>query len=364
MRMGKFALVGLSGLFVNEILLFVLTEFAGLYFVLSGIIAVEISILTNFILNERWTFADREKKQSMWRKLGKYNTFSLAGLAINVALLFLFTTFFMMHYLVSNIVAVIAVFFWNYFINRKFTWQYKMPAATLSVSKNPLVSIIIPTYNEKENIGVIMPRIFGALGSHGIKGEVIIVDDNSPDGTGAEAEKMKATYNVKVMRRKGKLGLSSAVLEGMKIAEGEVIGVMDADLSHPPEAIPSLVKPILEDCADITVGSRYAGGRVQGWPLKRKVISKVASLLAKPLTNVKDPMSGFFFFKKCLLDGKKLNPSGYKIGLEIFVKSESRIAEIPYTFMDRKYGESKLGLMEDIQYLAHLARLYWYKVNR
>jgi dolichol-phosphate mannosyltransferase len=295
----------------------------------------------------------------------KYNSISFSGLAINVALLFCFTSFLGIYYLTSNAIAIVVVFFWNYFVNRRFTWKSESNPKMIAVSKNPLVSIIIPTYNEKENIGIIVPEIFSTLERQGMKGEVIIVDDNSPDGTGKVAEVMGRKYSVKVIHRPGKFGLSSAVLEGFKRADGEIIGVMDADLSHPPEIIPSLVKPIMEDAADITVGSRYAGGEIKGWPFKRKVISKAASLLAKPLTDVKDPMSGFFFFKKRLLEGKELNPSGYKIGLEIFVKSDSaRTVEIPYTFSDRRFGKSKLDLKEDFAYLKHLIKLYWYKVNR
>ena len=365
MRIGKFAAVGLSGLFVNEILLFVLTEFAGLYFVLSGIIAVEISIITNFVLNERWTFGDMVKREGLRKRFVKYNSISLTGMVINVALLFCFTNFLGIYYLVSNAMAIIVVFFWNYFVNRRFTWKNEKAASAPVTSKNPLVSIIIPTYNERENIEIIVPRIFSALKKQSIRGEVIIVDDNSPDGTGEVAENMKGKYSVKVIHRSGKLGLSTAVIEGMKRAEGEIIGVMDADLSHPPELIPELVRPIIENNFYITIGSRYAdGGNVIGWPFKRKIVSKVASLLAKPLTNVKDPMSGLFFFKKDAIKTGELNPTGYKIGLEIFVKNCSqKIMEIPYTFTDRKKGKSKLGAKENMEYLIHLAKLYWYKVN-
>jgi len=365
MRIGKFATVGLSGLAVNEILLFLLTDFFGLYFVLSGVIAVEASIITNFVLNERWTFSDREKKERAAKRFGKYNLVSLAALAINVALLFCFTAFFGVYYLVSNILAIIVVFFWNYFVNRSFTWKYDRPAKTFGISKNPLVSIIVPTYNEVENIETLVTSIFRALGSHKIKGEIVIVDDNSPDGTAAAAEKLKERYEVKVIRRADKGGLSSAVLDGLKAAHGEIIGVMDADLSHPPEAISGLVKPLLEGKADMTIGSRYvAGGKTSGWPVKRKVVSKTASILARPLTGVRDPMSGFFFFKRGIIEGKTLNPSGYKIGLEILVKSDSRrIDEIPYVFVERRKGKSKLGMKENMEYLLHLVKLYWHKIN-
>ncbi len=364
MRMGKFALVGLSGLAVNEALLFLLTEYAGLYYLVSGIAAVETSIITNFTLNERWTFADKHKG-SAEKRFAKYNLVSLAGLTINVTLLFCFTGFLGIYYLVSNAFAIVAVFFWNYFVNRVLTWKDEAPALDKpAMSANPLVSIIIPTYNEAENIAALVPRIFGSMDKRGLKSEVVIVDDNSPDGTGEIAEGMKAKFDVKVIHRRGKLGLSTAVIEGIEKAEGEIVGVMDADLSHSPELIPELVEPIARNEFDVTVGSRYSNGwGITDWPVKRRMISKGATMLARPLTGVKDPMSGFFFFNRRVIEGKDLNPSGYKIGLEIIVKSGSNIKEIPYTFIDRKHGKSKLGLKEDVQYLIHLARLYWYKAN-
>ncbi len=365
MRIGKFALVGITGLVINEFLLFYFTEFLTLYYVLSSFIAIEISILSNFIFNEIWTFKDREKRSFVLKRLGKYNFFSLGGMLINVALLYVLTSFFGIYYLASNIIAVIIAFSWNYLINLRFTWRYEKPSIKHTI-KNPQVSIIIPTYNERENIRKLIPEIFRVLENKRLKGEIVIVDDNSPDGTGEFAEKLKGEYNVKVIHRKAKLGLSSAVMEGFRKAEGGITGVMDADFSHPPSAIPDLVKPILSKEADLTIGSRYVeGGKIKGWPLKRKIISRGASLLAKPLTDVKDPMSGFFFFSSDVIKDTVLKPDGYKIGLEIFVKgNHSKIREIPYTFVDRERGKSKLGLKEDMEYLVHLVKLYWYKVNR
>lgn len=227
------------------------------------------------------------------------------------------------------------------------------------------VSIIIPTYNESENVKAFVPAIFDAFAKAGIAVEVIIVDDNSPDGTAEAADGMKGKYNVKVLRRPEKMGLSSAVIEGMAKAEGGIIGVMDADLSHPPGAISEMIKPIIEKRFDITVGSRYVkGGGIGSWPLKRMIISKGAKLLARPVIGLKDPLSGFFFFRKSVIEGKALNPSGYKIGLEIFVKSGNvRIAEIPYIFSDRKRGKSKLGWMEYVRYLQHISRLYAHRIR-
>jgi dolichol-phosphate mannosyltransferase len=224
------------------------------------------------------------------------------------------------------------------------------------------ISIIIPTYNEKENIAILIPKVFQILRKSKIKGEIVIVDDNSPDGTGETAEKMKRNYNVKILHRKSKKGLSSAVINGFKIATGDILGVMDADLSHPPEIIPKLIKTIINDGFDVVVASRYVkGGGCENWSLIRKVESKGASLLARIVTNIKDPMSGFFFFKKNVIKNVELNPIGFKIGLEILVKGKyDKVKEVPYIFRNRKYGESKVKVQEYVNYLRHLYRLSIY----
>jgi len=226
-------------------------------------------------------------------------------------------------------------------------------------------SIIIPTYNEKENLPLLAEKIFKVFKESSIDGEVVVVDDNSPDGTGKIAEKLKKKYKVQVLHRKAKLGLSSAVLDGIKIAKGDVIGVMDADGSHPPEEIPKFFDAI-ENGSDFAIGSRYKkGGKIGDWELKRKIVSKGAKLLAKPLTNISDPLSGFFFFRKNLINGIELNPKGFKIGLEILVKSKhKKIVEIPHTFIVRRKGESKLKLVEYINYLHHLFFLYFLKAKQ
>lgn len=232
--------------------------------------------------------------------------------------------------------------------------------------KENFISVIVPTYNERENIAILIPRIFSSLENNAMRGEVIVVDDGSPDGTADVAEKLGGKYPVRVLRRPRKEGLSSAVIAGFEKAEGDVIGVIDADLSHPPEEIPTLARPLLEKSADITVASRYVrGGSIENWPLGRRIVSKGAGLLAKPVANLKDPLSGFFFFRRSVIDGKKLNPTGYKIGLEVIVKSGgARIFEIPYTFSDRTRGESKLGIGEYVNYLRHLSKLYMHKIRR
>ena len=222
------------------------------------------------------------------------------------------------------------------------------------------ISIIIPTYNEKENIKKLIISINKILKKDF---EIIIVDDHSPDGTGKIVDELSKKYPVKCVHRKGKLGLSSAVIEGFKAAKGPVIGVMDADFSHDINIVPQLIKPIINNEAELTIGSRYIkGGEIENWPLKRKVISRGATLLSLPLTKIKDPMSGFFFLKKEVIEGIELNAKGYKILLEIIVKgSYDKVKEIPYTFVDRKSGKSKLNKSEYIDYLKNLFNLIKYK---
>jgi dolichol-phosphate mannosyltransferase len=219
------------------------------------------------------------------------------------------------------------------------------------------LSIVIPTYNEKENIQSLIQKIQIEFEKSSIKGEIIIVDDNSPDGTGDILEELKKkTKNLKIIHRKGKFGLSSAVLEGWKIAEGEVLGVMDADLSHPPEKIHELYNPIKNNQVDFTIGSRYAkGGEIEGWNFKRKIMSKGATFLARFFTSVRDPMTGFFIIKKECIKDKTINPKGFKILLELILKADyKKIKEIPIKFTNRIKGKSKADASEIFLYLKNL----------
>ncbi len=223
--------------------------------------------------------------------------------------------------------------------------------------------MIIPTYNERDNLEELVRRTSAACSGTKMGHEIVIVDDNSPDGTGALAEELGKSFSVKVVHRAGKLGLSTAVLEGFKAASGSILVVMDADLSHPPEKISEMVERITKGDADMVIGSRYVpGGHVENWPFHRRVISKGATLLARGLTKVKDPMSGFFALKRGVVEGVQLDPVGYKIGLEILVKGKaSKVEEVPITFADRKAGKSKLGASVTMKYIDHCIRLYEHK---
>ncbi len=227
------------------------------------------------------------------------------------------------------------------------------------------ISIVIPTYNESENLPILIDRIVKVLEQSGIEGQIIVVDDDSPDKTWEIANDLNKTYgNIEVVRRQGKRGLSSAVLDGFTESGSPILGVMDADLSHPPEKIPELVEPILNREADITIGSRYINsGEIEQWPLMRKLSSKLATLAACKLTSVKDPMSGFFFLRREVIENIELNPKGFKIGLEILVRGKyGNVIEVPIKFRDRIYGETKLSQKVIIDYLIHVTRLYIYKI--
>ncbi len=237
----------------------------------------------------------------------------------------------------------------------------------------PMLSLVIPTYNEKNNIPTLLEKLFAIFREDGIKAEVIIVDDNSPDGTADVVESMKKKYEgLKLLRRSGKLGLSSAVLDGFAMAKGDILAVMDADMSHPPEAIAKMYKaintiiPKENKTPDFVIGSRYIkGGGIVGWKTYRKIVSKGATLLARPFTKAHDPMSGLFMIrKKCLLDND-FNAKGFKIGLELLMKANWKIVkEVPYTFRDRMKGKSKAGIKEYYLYLYNLAGYCRYKWTR
>lgn len=226
-----------------------------------------------------------------------------------------------------------------------------------------MLSVIIPTYNEADNVAELIERIERSL--NGRSFEIIVVDDNSPDGTAKIVEGLGKDH-IKVLKRPKKLGLASAILDGMKVADGNIIAVMDADLQHPPELLPELLKKV-EDGYDIAIASRYVdGGKVEEWSFFRKLISKGAIFLSHALfprtRQIKDVISGYFAFRRSVLDGVKLNPIGYKLLLEILVKGKyDKVIEIPYTFKPRKKGKSKIGLNEIINYVKHLFRLSEYR---
>lgn len=227
-------------------------------------------------------------------------------------------------------------------------------------------SIVIPTYNEAGGIEQLLRGLDGVFKANGLDGEIIVVDDNSPDGTGAIVDRL-AELPVRCLHRPGKMGLSSGVIDGWKTArpESQALGAMDADFSHDINVFPAMVEALESGKYGLAVGSRYVpGGGIANWPTRRIVTSRVACMLARPLTNVKDVTSGYFLVKREALDGVELDPIGFKIGLEVIAKGHyGKAVEIPYVFKDRTVGESKLNQKEIINYLKQLRKLYTAKLR-
>jgi dolichol-phosphate mannosyltransferase len=223
-------------------------------------------------------------------------------------------------------------------------------------------SIVVPTYNEAGGIERLITTLTELFKTNALDGEIVVVDDNSPDGTGDIVDRLEsAGFPVRCLHRPGKLGLSSGVIDGWKFArpESQALGAMDADFSHDATIIPEMVHALANGYG-LAIGSRYVrGGGITNWPLKRKITSLVAIALAKPLTSVRDITSGYFLVRREALDGVELDPIGFKIGLEVIAKAHyGRAIEVPYVFVDRIAGESKLNSNEIFNYLRQLRRIY------
>lgn len=251
--------------------------------------------------------------------------------------------------------------------------------AALSNSNSVTFSIVIPTYNESDNIIRLITEIEKNIPKSDST-EIVIVDDNSPDGTGKLVENYikeqklndikenlpnSKNHRVKLVHRSEKNGLIPAILDGVKQSSGVNILIMDADFSHPPEIIPRMMNELKLNPDTIIVGSRYVeGGRVIGWPKKRKLLSRGASTLARfglNVKSVKDPMSGLFALPRTLIQNISIDTKGYKILLEILVKNKQvPIIEIPYTFTDRQSGKSKMSYNVIFNYAEAIWQLYWH----
>lgn len=232
------------------------------------------------------------------------------------------------------------------------------------------LTVIVPTLNEEENVAAIVGAVNGVLAESGIRGEVLVVDDGSKDGTIPIVREIAGRHeNVRLIVRTTDHGLSRSVVEGFGAARSDIFLVIDADFSHPPELIPRLYEAILGG-ADIAVGSRYTkGGAIEEWPLARRAISLGATVFGRLLfPGVTDPVSGLFAVRREVVDGAPLAPRGYKILMEILGRGRWRtFVEIPYVFKDREGGESKLRpgtVLDFFRQWAGLAGKEWARVVR
>jgi dolichol-phosphate mannosyltransferase len=206
------------------------------------------------------------------------------------------------------------------------------------------VSIIVPTFNEAENIAPLVSQIIAAAVP--IR-EILCIDGGSTDGTVDAIHSLATGHPVRLIEQERDApGLAAAIMAGARAAGGDILVVMDADLSHPPERIKDLLDPLFANAADITVGSRYVpGGSTPGWPLWRRAMSRTASALAKPLTGVHDSMGGFFAISRSRLLAIAPPTSGFKIVFETIVRGgrDLRVREVPIAFRDRARGKSKMS---------------------
>jgi dolichol-phosphate mannosyltransferase len=230
----------------------------------------------------------------------------------------------------------------------------------LKVPSPAALSIVVPTYNERDRLADLVTAIFASYEAEQLDAELIIVDDNSPDGTGALADALARQHRIRVLHRAGKQGLGTAVIAGFELATAPIVGVIDADLSHPPAVLPRMTAVMQQTGADVVIASRYIpGGGVRNWPLSRRLMSRVACLLARGLTPVRDAASGFFLIRRELVQGVRISAGGFKICLELLVRSRpSLVIEVPYVFEDRAAGESKMSLKEALGYVVQLRELY------
>ncbi len=247
----------------------------------------------------------------------------------------------------------------------------EVPSGAFEISARPLaaspvkLSVVIPTFNESGNLREMVQRLTDLLeGPLDGAYELIVVDDDSPDRSWEVAQGLISEYpRLRVMRRVGERGLSTAVIRGWQAARGDVLGVIDADLQHPPEVTLALFREI-EGGADLALASRHvAGGGVSDWALYRRVVSRGAQLLGLILLpgvlgRVSDPMSGYFMVKRAAIAGAPMSPLGYKILIEVIGRGSVRwIAEVGYVFSERAVGESKATWRVYADYLRHLVRL-------
>jgi dolichol-phosphate mannosyltransferase len=236
----------------------------------------------------------------------------------------------------------------------------------LSAASPPVLSIIVPTYNERDRLPELVSSIFAAFASESLDGELIVVDDNSPDGTGALAEELARERRIRVVHRAGKLGLGTAVIEGFTAASASVVGVIDADMSHPPRLLPRMFAIMQQARADVVVASRYIpGGGTHNWPVGRLLMSRFACVLARSLTPVRDATSGYFLIRRDVAQGVRISAGGFKICLELLVRGRpGTVIEVPYVFAGRTAGESKMNLKEALGYLVQLRDLHRFARER
>ena len=225
------------------------------------------------------------------------------------------------------------------------------------------IALVIPTLNEAGNISVVLDRALSALASNPVQADILVVDDESSDGTQAIVQEYASEHkNVQLIQRSGKRGLAGAILHGWEHTDADLLGVMDADLQHPPELLLTLIQKAREGF-DLVIASRYLhGDSMHNWSRIRRFLSRLGVLASTPVQRralrVKDPLSGFFVLRRECVVGMSFQESGFKLLLEILAKGKvDSVCEVPFEFGTRRFGESKADAMTAVHYFALLGKL-------
>ncbi|MCR5323257.1 MAG: polyprenol monophosphomannose synthase [Lachnospiraceae bacterium] len=231
----------------------------------------------------------------------------------------------------------------------------------LNAAPKPSISVVIPTFNERDNVGILCERIGKAL--EGIRHETIFVDDSNDDTPQVIEDIMKTNKNVRLYHRENGTGLATAVIDGFGMANGLCIAVMDADLQHPPEILRSMYAALVARKCDFCIPSRFIkGGSDGGLNFYRKFVSWTArwigKIMLRSIRKISDPTSGLFMFRRECIKDADLQPIGWKIMIEVLAMAQyTRVCEIPYTFCEREHGESKLSAKVTKEYLVQVKGL-------
>jgi dolichol-phosphate mannosyltransferase len=363
-RVLKFAIVGASGVVVNVGMLWLLHGVLDVRIELAALLAIELSILSNFLINDAWTFRD-ERNRTFWMRAFGAHTGSVLAVAINYALLIVLNKQLDVYYLAAALLSIAAGAGVNYSVSALWTWRPAAPAlrAVERREDSGKVVVVVPTYNEAANIQSVIDRVL-ALGP---QYELLVVDDASPDGTADLITKQAQAGNSRVhlIRRPEKLGIGTAYVDGFRTAlclGADLIVQMDCDLSHNPTDVPRLVEAART--AHVVVGSRYvAGGRAVDWPWYREFISRGTALTYRALLGVPvhDLTGGFKCWRRDVLESlplEEVGSKGFAFQIEMNYltwRSGYTIREVPVTFVEREHGQSKMSFAISVE----CARLLW-----
>src|SRR6266567_1609570 len=234
---------------------------------------------------------------------------------------------------------------------------------TINAGNFKKFALVVPTLNETENIVAVLDRARQSLSRLSLDWEILVVDDESTDGTAETVRRYSETHaGIRLLERQAPKGLAGAITYGWKHTDADVLGVMDADLQHPPELLPELVARVCQG-SDIAIASRYLQtDSMEAWSLRRRMISRLSVLASKPVQRsglgVRDPMSGFFVLRRDCIAGMRFQRTGFKLLLEILAKGHiCSVAEIPFKFGTRSGGKSKANGMTAVHYLSLLCKL-------